>query len=209
MGHIICEFTVIIPSHKLQPRLIQCVFLGYSLLQKGYKCLHLPSGHVYFSRDVLFNEDVFTFARPCSTNFQSMSTSDLNSLQVQSSTMLHAATPLSVGPPPFTSATLTSFADNESPQAHSETLASPQLLAHPSSPLPHSESLPSHISPPRQNLLNSIFSGKNQADSMRSKLISKLDSFWKSILTNSTSYKNQFCKSVEHLKVKFNKLNFH
>ena len=108
-------------------------------------CLHLPSGCVYFSRGVLFNEDVFPFARPCSTNFQSLSTSDLNSFQVQTSTRLHAAAPLSVGPPPFTSASLTSSAHNESPRAHSETLPSPQLLAHPSSPLTHSESLPSTL----------------------------------------------------------------
>ena len=141
-------------SHKLQPRSTQCVFLGYSLLHKGYKCLHLPSGRVYFSRGVLFNEDVFPFARSCSTNFQSPSTSDLNSFLVQSSTKLHAAAPLSIGPPPFTSATLTFSAHNESPQAHSETLASPQLLAHPSSPLPHYESLPSHISPPPSTLPN-------------------------------------------------------
>jgi len=49
-------------SNKLQPRSLQCVFLGYSLLHKGYKCLHLPTGRVYFSRDVLFQEDIFPFA---------------------------------------------------------------------------------------------------------------------------------------------------
>jgi transposase InsO family protein len=49
-------------SNKLQPRSLQCVFLGYSLRHKGYKCLHLPTGHVYFSRDVLFQEDIFPFA---------------------------------------------------------------------------------------------------------------------------------------------------
>jgi hypothetical protein len=49
-------------SNKLQPRSLQCVFLGYSLRHKGYKCLHLPTGRVYFSRDVLFQEDIFPFA---------------------------------------------------------------------------------------------------------------------------------------------------
>ena len=40
---------------------------------------------------------------------------------------------------------------------------------------------------------------------MRSNLISKFDSFWKSILTNSTSYKKSV---VEHLKVEYVELNF-
>ena len=60
-------------SHKLQPCSTQCVFLGYSLLHKGYKCLHLPSGFVYISREVLFNDDVFPFGKTCSTNLQSLS----------------------------------------------------------------------------------------------------------------------------------------
>jgi hypothetical protein len=35
------------------------VFLGYSSLHKGYKCLHVPSNRVYISRDVIFDENVF------------------------------------------------------------------------------------------------------------------------------------------------------
>ena len=38
-------------SHKLQPCSLQCVFLGYSLLHCGYKCLHIPTGRLYISRD--------------------------------------------------------------------------------------------------------------------------------------------------------------
>ena len=40
---------------------------------------------------------------------------------------------------------------------------------------------------------------------MRSNLISKFDSFWKSILTNSTSYKKSV---VEHLKVEYVEFDF-
>jgi hypothetical protein len=49
-------------SHKLQPRSLECIFLGYSLLHKGYKCLHLPSGRLYISRDVIFVENKFPFS---------------------------------------------------------------------------------------------------------------------------------------------------
>lgn len=38
------------------------VFLGYSSLHKGYKCLHVPSNRVYISRDVVFDENVFSFS---------------------------------------------------------------------------------------------------------------------------------------------------
>jgi len=48
-------------AHKLAFRSIQCVFLGYSTLHKGYKCLDLDSGRIYISRDVIFDEDVFPF----------------------------------------------------------------------------------------------------------------------------------------------------
>jgi hypothetical protein len=49
-------------SRKLQFRSKQCVFLGYSTLHKGYKCLDLKEGRVYISRDVVFDEHVFPFA---------------------------------------------------------------------------------------------------------------------------------------------------
>ena len=49
-------------AHKLQPRSIKCVFLGYSLHHRGYKCLHVSIGSLYISRDVLFEESVFPFA---------------------------------------------------------------------------------------------------------------------------------------------------
>ena len=46
-------------KHKLEYRSKQCVFLGYSPLHKGYKCLHIPTNRVYISRDVVFDETVF------------------------------------------------------------------------------------------------------------------------------------------------------
>ena len=48
-------------SRKLAFRSTQCVFLGYSSLHKGYKCLDPKSERVYISRDVVFDEHVFPF----------------------------------------------------------------------------------------------------------------------------------------------------
>lgn len=49
-------------NHKLEYRSKKCVFLGYSPLHKGYKCLHVPTNRVYISRDVVFDETVFPFS---------------------------------------------------------------------------------------------------------------------------------------------------
>lgn len=49
-------------TRKLQFRSTQCVFLGYSDMHKGFKCLEPSTGWVYVSRDVVFDEHVFPFA---------------------------------------------------------------------------------------------------------------------------------------------------
>jgi hypothetical protein len=49
-------------SHKLQFRSKQCIFLGYSVLHKGFKCLDVASGRIYVSRDVIFDETVYPFS---------------------------------------------------------------------------------------------------------------------------------------------------
>ena len=49
-------------SKKLEFRSKQCVFLGYSNMHKGFKCLDPKEGRVYISRDVVFDEEVFPFA---------------------------------------------------------------------------------------------------------------------------------------------------
>ncbi|KAJ4807334.1 Gag/pol [Rhynchospora pubera] len=48
-------------QHKLQPRSLVCVFIGYAMSHKGYMCLHIPSGRIFVSRHVIFNEQVFPF----------------------------------------------------------------------------------------------------------------------------------------------------
>ena len=47
-------------SHKLEFHFTECVFLGYSTSHKGYKCMS-PSGCIFISKDVLFNEHRFPF----------------------------------------------------------------------------------------------------------------------------------------------------
>lgn len=49
-------------TRKLAVRSKRCVFLGYSSLHKGFKCLEINTGRVYISRDVVFDETVFPFA---------------------------------------------------------------------------------------------------------------------------------------------------
>lgn len=50
-------------AHKLAFRSKQCAFLGYSNLHKGFKCLDIASGRIYISRDVVFDESIFPFAK--------------------------------------------------------------------------------------------------------------------------------------------------
>jgi hypothetical protein len=37
-------------------------FLGYSPIHKGVKCIYIPTGRVYISRDVIFDQNIFPIA---------------------------------------------------------------------------------------------------------------------------------------------------
>ncbi|PKU69447.1 Retrovirus-related Pol polyprotein from transposon TNT 1-94 [Dendrobium catenatum] len=47
--------------HKLAPRSVPCVFIGYSSISKGYKCLDPSNYRIYISRHVTFDEKCFPF----------------------------------------------------------------------------------------------------------------------------------------------------
>ena len=47
--------------HKLNHRIAECIFLGYSNVSKGYLCLDLLTHKLYTCRHVLFNEHKFPF----------------------------------------------------------------------------------------------------------------------------------------------------
>lgn len=55
-------------QHKLEPRSKKCVFLGYSLNYKGYKCLDYTTGRAYLSRHVVFDESSFPLKTPASSS---------------------------------------------------------------------------------------------------------------------------------------------
>ena len=68
-------------SHKPDLQSKQCVFLGYSLHHKGYKCLDLSTNRVYISCNVVFDEKSFPFAT-LSTSHNSHHSSNLQVLSL-------------------------------------------------------------------------------------------------------------------------------
>jgi hypothetical protein len=84
-------------KHKLSFRSKACVFLGYSGLHKGYKCLDTGSGCVYVSRDVIFDETIFPFANCPSSNVAPNQVSssfnlNYNHMHIFPVNLIHAAT---------------------------------------------------------------------------------------------------------------------
>ena len=48
--------------HKLTSRSEKCIFLGYSSIHLGYRCLSLSSQKLFISRDVIFEESIFPYS---------------------------------------------------------------------------------------------------------------------------------------------------
>lgn len=62
-----------IGDHKFTKKIYPCVFIGYSPLHKGYRCLDPITHNIYISCHVVFNEHVFPFGptkKPLFNNVQ-------------------------------------------------------------------------------------------------------------------------------------------
>ena len=49
-------------SHKLSSRSEQCIFLGYSSIHIGYRCLSLSTNRLYISWNVIFEESIYSYS---------------------------------------------------------------------------------------------------------------------------------------------------
>jgi hypothetical protein len=67
-------------THKFDFRSKRCVFLGYSLNHKGYKCLDLSTNRIYIARNVVFDENTFPFSTTSSPSPLGQNSSQLISL---------------------------------------------------------------------------------------------------------------------------------
>lgn len=52
-------------NNKMDPKSLICVFPGYNEKYKSFRCFHPPTGRVYISRHVLFNESQFPYSDIC------------------------------------------------------------------------------------------------------------------------------------------------
>ena len=59
--------------YKLNTRSERCIFLGYSSIHLGYRCLSLSSNKLFISRDVIFEESIFPYSHS-STSSENTST---------------------------------------------------------------------------------------------------------------------------------------
>lgn len=120
-------------SRKLAFRSKECIFVGNSLHHKGYKCLDASTGRIYISRDMVFVEAVFPFARKLEATLapaNSSAQSYIHLLPPTSSPSTHVPTPSR-----STSSSNDWMADEQSVSfdAHADSVVDSELTA--SSPL--------------------------------------------------------------------------
>ena len=139
--------------HKLDFWSRTCIFIGYSIGHRGYKCLDVSTWKYFVSRHVVFDENLFPYTAPNSPGPSTPSTSvtlpsNLN-LYSAGSSFSTGATPQSTA-----SSTLDVASPSIPPSDHDVHLISPAIK---SNEPPHTDSpthipLPSASAPPMQNL---------------------------------------------------------
>ncbi|RVX18159.1 Retrovirus-related Pol polyprotein from transposon TNT 1-94 [Vitis vinifera] len=88
-----CFVHILTPGQdKLSAKAMKCLFLGYSRLQKGYRCYSLETHRYFISADVTFFEDSPFF----STTFESLLVSEVLPLPIVSPTDVVPPRPLQV-----------------------------------------------------------------------------------------------------------------
>ncbi|PKU68003.1 Retrovirus-related Pol polyprotein from transposon TNT 1-94 [Dendrobium catenatum] len=142
-------------SHKLSPLSHPCIFIGYPLNQKGYKCLDLRSNKIYISSNVIFNETIFPYSDQSAQDAQHKTqhpsipplllVPNISLPQTLAPESLHIL-PHHINPPQSTSISTSTV---QSPTSHQHTNISSTSLHNtphiqPVPELPHPPSQPTH-----------------------------------------------------------------
>ncbi|TXG57080.1 hypothetical protein EZV62_018393 [Acer yangbiense] len=132
-------------KHKFDFHSAKCIFLGYSMSHKGYKCLH-PSGKIYVSRHVVFNETEFPYPLLFSTKVSSQMSSTglpIDILQNASTSLSPSVIPCCapLAHSPHASGTISNSSDVDSPPLSTTVVPSgielPTAVAQPTLPGPN------------------------------------------------------------------------
>jgi transposase InsO family protein len=147
--------------HKLQPRSVPCVFLGYASNAKGFLCYDCSAHHFYVSRHVKFDETSFPYKNlpspPSNSSSSSSVTSHTSSIWLSHLLFFHpCSVPSILGPPPsnssipFVSSSIVPSVSLDS-YTHSSSSSIPDLPTAPISdtqPAPLTPEVPALVSAP-------------------------------------------------------------
>jgi len=125
---------------KFQSRAIPFIFLGYPYGKKGYKLLSISNHSIFFSRDVVFHEHVFSYRSDSSPILFPLPTPD--SVDVLPTPVSHthrsALSPSTYSSPPHSSPTPSSSSSHPSPVSLPAPSSSPSSFLFAPSPTPPS-----------------------------------------------------------------------